>query len=234
MTEGTDIPLLREAGERLAATLDRLAADEEALRAPSRLPGWTRAHVLAHMALNAEGLARMVEGVHAGEPAPMYDADEARDRDIDELSSADGATLRDRGLAGSARLDRALTELSDQEWAATAERTPGGRAIAVRDVPGMRVTEIEVHHADLDYGYGPEDWPVEFAVIALDRARARIRTAFVASPDDVVRHWEYGECGDQPVQVTGPAWALAWWLTGRGEGEHLTSSTGVLPEIGAW
>ena len=45
---------LRDADHRLVRTVDGLS--DEQLAAPSLLPGWTRAHVVAHLALNAEAL----------------------------------------------------------------------------------------------------------------------------------------------------------------------------------
>jgi maleylpyruvate isomerase len=51
--------LLPEATQRLVRTVDRL--DDEALAAPSGLPGWTRGHVVAHLALNAEGMAAVLD-----------------------------------------------------------------------------------------------------------------------------------------------------------------------------
>ena len=50
---------------------------------------------------------------------------------------------------------------------------------------------------------------------------------------DLDGEWHYGPEGEGPV-VSGPAGALAWWLTGRGAGEGLTSSTNELPEMEAW
>ena len=50
--------LLPEATQRLVRTVDGL--DDDALAAPSGLPDWTRAHVVAHLALNAEGLASVL------------------------------------------------------------------------------------------------------------------------------------------------------------------------------
>ena len=29
-------------------------------------------------------------------------------------------------------------------------------------IPGMRHREVDIHHADLDAGYGPADWPEDF------------------------------------------------------------------------
>lgn len=244
MTDRTDTHLradlragVQDATDRLVRSVDRLCADPEALAAPSLLPGWSRAHVVAHLALNAEGLARVLEGLQSGEPATMYDSPEARDKDIEELATAGGTTLRDRIFGASTRFDEALAHLTDDHLDADVERTPGGPRFAVTSIPGARRTEVEVHHADLDVGYGPRDWPREFSALVLERFHTRAghaTTAFRAAPDDIVRTWEFGEPGDDTPTVSGPAWALAWWVTGRGDGEELTSSSGELPQIGAW
>ena len=67
------------------ALLDEVAASQRALestletltdqqaREPSRLPGWSRGHVVTHLARNADALNRFAVGVITGEPAPeMY------------------------------------------------------------------------------------------------------------------------------------------------------------------
>ena len=93
MDEGLDsspqgaFELLPEATQRLVRTVDGL--DDAALAAPSGLPDWTRAHVVAHLALNAEGLARVLTSRTEGRPTSMYRSDEARDGDIDDLAAAD-------------------------------------------------------------------------------------------------------------------------------------------------
>ena len=56
--------------DRLVRTVDAITDDQ--WRQPSLLPGWTRAHVVAHLTLNAEGLSGALEGVHEGRPVPMY------------------------------------------------------------------------------------------------------------------------------------------------------------------
>jgi uncharacterized protein (TIGR03083 family) len=39
---------------------------------PSALPGWSRQHVLAHVAANADALGNLVRWAATGEPTPMY------------------------------------------------------------------------------------------------------------------------------------------------------------------
>ena len=45
---------------------------DAALGEPSALPGWTRRHLLAHVAANAAALGNLVHWAATGEPTPMY------------------------------------------------------------------------------------------------------------------------------------------------------------------
>ncbi|WP_229856732.1 maleylpyruvate isomerase family mycothiol-dependent enzyme [Nocardioides flavus (ex Wang et al. 2016)] len=234
MSDAADrAPALLPAADRaLVRTVDGL--DDEAWAAPSLLPGWTRAHVLAHLALNAEGLAGVLDGARRGRPQPMYASAEARDGDIEDLAAAGPAELRDRFLASTTRFEDALAAMRDGDWTGRFERTPGGPEFALANVVLMRVREVEVHHADLDAGYAAEDWPEGFRTLLLDSMTRRSYPApFVVRPTDLDGTWAYGEGGGGPV-VTGPSAAAGWWLTGRGAGEGLTSDTTELPEVEAW
>ena len=93
--------LLPDATQRLVRTVDRL--DDKALAAPSGLPAWTRAHVVAHLALNAEGMAEVLHSRIEGRPTTMYRSDEARSGDIEELAAADRAERLRVALLGLAQ-----------------------------------------------------------------------------------------------------------------------------------
>jgi maleylpyruvate isomerase len=222
---------LSEATRRLVRTADAMT-DEQYAEA-SALPGWTRAHVLSHLALNAEGLAGALVGIVEGRPVPMYASQEARDADIAELGEKAPSAIRTRLLGGCTDLADAIAAVPEDESGLTLERTPGGRTFAVGDVPWMRLREVEIHHADLAAGYDRAAWSSEFAAHVLGGMAARAGSAgpFTARPVDLDREWSYGEGG--PV-VSGTAVDLAWWLTGRGSGEGLTTDGGVLPRMGAW
>jgi maleylpyruvate isomerase len=229
--------LLPAADQALVRTVDGL--EDAAWSAPSLLPGWTRAHVVAHLALNAEGLAGVLHGAHVGRPQPMYASPEARDGDIDELAGADPAELRERFLASTATFAQALEAMHADDWVGRFERTPGGPEFALANVALMRVREVEIHHADLDAGYTAADWPEGFRTLLLDSMTKRPYPApFVVRPTDLDGTWEYGDRGDRAVGtvpvVTGPSAAAGWWLTGRGSGEGLTSDTTELPEVETW
>lgn len=224
--------LLRAADQALVRTVDRL--DPAAYAEPSLLPGWTRGHVVAHLALNAEALAGVLHGAHVGQPQPMYASQEARDSDIEELAAGDTAALRERLLAGTGALARALDAMGEADWDGSFERTPGVRVIRVAAVPLMRLREVEIHHADLGAGYSHADWSADFGSVLLDSvAKFDHPRPLTVRPTDLDGEWRYGPEGEGPV-VSGPAGALAWWLTGRGAGEGLTSSTNEIPEMEAW
>lgn len=224
--------LLQDANARLVRTVDGLTDDD--WEVATGLPGWSRAHVVAHLALNSEGLAGAMGGVVAGEPVPMYASQEARDGDIEELAQAAPVELRARLLAGVTELEDALRAVPEDAWGAAIERTPGsGRAFVAAAVPGMRLREVEIHHADLGAGYSHRDWPTAFAALVLDAMvkRGGASDPFTADPTDLDGTWSFGEGGPT---VSGSAADLAWWLTGRGAGEGLTSDSGVLPGIEEW
>ena len=59
MPDAQHLALLDAGTRRLVRTVDAL--DDEQWPQPSLLPGWSRAHVVAHLLLNAEALAGALE-----------------------------------------------------------------------------------------------------------------------------------------------------------------------------
>ncbi len=211
-------------------TVDALADD--AWSAPSVCAGWSRAHVIAHLALNAEGLGGAVRGLLDGRPTTMYVSNERRDEDIVALAAAPPDQVRDRVRSSAVLFADAVTGLASLPEGTTFERTPGGVVVPAAVVPTLRLREVEIHHADLDAGYGHADWPAETAEAFLSRDAGRYDGAgFTAHATDLDREWSLGSpAADAPV-VSGPVSALAWWMTGRDPGGQLTSSTGTLPTM---
>ena len=231
-----DPDTIARADRALVRTVDALS--ESQYDEPSQLPGWTRAHVVAHLTLNGEGLAGVLHGAHVGRPQPMYASPEARVADIEELAAAAPDELRERFLAAIGRFGEALEAMHEADWEGRFERTPGGPDFALRNVVLMRLREVEIHHADLGVGYTADDWPADFRAILLESMTKRPYPApFDVRPTDLDHTWHYGasseEGGGGPV-VAGTSAALGWWLTGRGAGEGLTSDSNDLPEVETW
>ena len=59
-----------DATQRLLGTARVIA--EPDLRQPSLLPGWTRAHVLAHLARGADAMRTLMIGARSGQDRPAY------------------------------------------------------------------------------------------------------------------------------------------------------------------
>ena len=72
---------LGDSTDRLLATAGAL--DDAQAAAPSRLPGWTRGHILTHLARNADGFRNLLIWARTGTETPMYPSEESRDRDIE-------------------------------------------------------------------------------------------------------------------------------------------------------
>jgi maleylpyruvate isomerase len=66
---------LRELGVATGALLGDIGWLSDAdVRAASLLPGWTRGHVLTHVARNAEGGTRLLRWARTGEPSYEYES----------------------------------------------------------------------------------------------------------------------------------------------------------------
>ncbi len=138
--------------------------DEQAA-APCRLPGWTRAELITHLARNADGIRGMVEAANRGESAAMYPSAEARSAGIAEGRGVRASALRSDLRGAHDRLVEAWEALADGGWEirgrASADRT-------MREFVWVRRKEVEIHTVDLDLGLEPSDWPVAFVGPALD------------------------------------------------------------------
>ena len=72
---------LADASARLLTTVDGLS-DEE-VRGPSGLSGWSRGHLITHLARNADGIRNMLLCARTGEDAFMYPSGALRNADIE-------------------------------------------------------------------------------------------------------------------------------------------------------
>jgi maleylpyruvate isomerase len=167
--------------------VDRLGDDEMA--AATALPGWTRAHVVAHAHFNARALGRLAGWAATGTEQRMYASMEQRNAEIEEGARLPAAELRARVHASADELAVALDGLSPEAWQAEVV-TAQGRTVPATEIPWMRAREVCVHAVDLDAGVTFADLPPAFTAALVAEVASR-RAA-----------------GDE-----GPA--LAAWLTGR-------------------
>lgn len=235
-TAPTAIPNLVEmvvATTRYLGALSDLT--DEDMRAPSLLPGWTRGHVVTHLARNADAFCNLLHWAESGQEHYMYDSREQRDADIEAGANRSAHDLRVDASASAGRFIQAINELDVRHEDVLVSREPTGQTFPARDVATLRLVEVEIHHADLGIGYSPADWDPAFCDLVLarvvdDRADG---PAMVLKSTDTAGLWKYGVQGQGPT-IEGRACDLAWWVLGRGDGTGLTSDSDVLPELSRW
>lgn len=235
----TDPLLLTGEVDDATARLLRTVAGFDAadVAAASLLPGWTRGHVLTHLARNADAFVNLLTAARTGEPIPMYASADARTADIEAGAGRPLAALLDDLRRSSERFAEAVDAMPVEAWAATVETRRGPWPAAT--LVWGRLREIEVHHVDLTAGYRPADWPEAFG----QRLLHEVATGLADRPDapamvlriDGVRHeLVVGDPEGTPT-ITGPAPELAAWLIGRSAGEVLTvTPDGPLPTPPEW
>ncbi|HSE72860.1 MAG TPA: maleylpyruvate isomerase family mycothiol-dependent enzyme [Nocardioidaceae bacterium] len=207
---------------------------DEDMRAPSLLPGWSRGHVVTHLARNADALCNLLHWAETGVETPMYPSREQRDADIEAGAGRSAHDLRVDASASAGRFLQAINELDVRHEDALVSLMAGPEFPA-RDVALRRRIEVEVHHADLGLGFTHRDWDTEFAEVLLERVledRAD-GPAMVLRSTDTGNLWKYGVQGQGP-EISGRSVDLAWYAVGRGDGSGLVTDADVLPELGAW
>jgi maleylpyruvate isomerase len=227
------MPLVDEATDRVLA--DVRAMSEADLRAPSGLPGWTRGHVLSHLARNADALGNLFESARTGEQIYAYPSRERRASDIEAGAGRSMAELTADVVASHDAFRSGAKGITD--WNTPVSRMAGDPGIPVWWVPLLRLGELEIHHVDLDTGYGIAQWPAAWVRAFLPYAGSdlanRAEEPLAARPDG-------GETtigSDDPGArvVSGPPRTLLAWVIGRDDGSGLrVSPDGPLPTLGSW
>ncbi|MER7787335.1 maleylpyruvate isomerase family mycothiol-dependent enzyme [Streptomyces sp. NPDC097640] len=215
--------------QRLRTVLDGLT--EAAAREPSALPGWSRAHVLAHIDGVGSALARQVRFAMQGELVEVYDGGRpARDAGIEAGAKRTADELRHAVAETLTEVEGALTAVGPQDW----ERPVRYRDSDVRGVALCWWRELEFHTADTLLGRGPGDWSRDFCAHALDflAPRAPLDTRLTLEAADGPERRTYGS--GEPLTVRGRLADLTAWLAGRTPAGPLDSGPAPLPELRPW
>ena len=224
---------LRRAADAVAGITAKLT--EEDVKAPSELPGWTRGHVLAHVAGIANAMTRQLEYAGRGESIELYDGGfEGRTRAI-ELAA--GHSLSEHRTDMDAALERSLRAFAALD-AAGWNRPITYRGGVVFDGGLALWRELVIHTADLGAGLGPETWSRKFCEHLFDFLAARV------PPGDKLVLQPLGLPpvtlgGGRSTVISGMITDIAAWLAGRkpslGSLRASAAADGVdLPELLPW
>ncbi|VXB09601.1 Maleylpyruvate isomerase, mycothiol-dependent [Arthrobacter sp. 9AX] len=225
-------------------TTDVAKLSDADVKASSALPGWTRGHVLAHLAGISNAMARQLEYAARGETVELYDGGmDGRNKAIDMAAGHDAATHQADVAAALDRVLRAFDVLPGVKdssanqtgwWAPISYR--GG---VVLDGGLALWRELVIHNADLLTGRGPETWSRPFCAHLFDFLAARV------PPEEKLVLQPLGLApvsigtGNRSTVVSGMVTDIAAWLAGReptlGSLRASAAADGVdLPELLPW
>ncbi|MFD4951299.1 maleylpyruvate isomerase N-terminal domain-containing protein [Streptomyces sp. NPDC058451] len=188
--------------------LDAVAGlDEAGFSAPSVLPEWTRGHLVAHVAANADALCNLVHWAATGEETPMYASAEERAAGIAKGPALSADQLRSWLTTSAHRLAEGLDGLTGEQRQHKVV-TAQGRTVPATELPWMRAREVCVHAVDLGAGVVTfADLPKGFLTALV--AEISAKRGLTELPD-------------------GPLPEVAAWLAGR------PHSLADAPELGPW
>jgi maleylpyruvate isomerase len=229
-----DLDEIDRLAELLTSRLDGLT--DEQVRGPSRLPGWTRGHVLAHIAGVGNAVARQIENATAGrQTVDFYDGGQAgRDAAIEAAAADPAATHVARVGTTLARLRKAFARLTT----AVLDQPTGHRGRPVSALVRTWWREVGIHLTDLDLGVDHSVWDAAFRAHLADHLAGRV-------PRGVQLHLAAMDTGERRtlgdgelVVASGSANDLMAWLAGREPiGQVTFERAGIEvppPELGPW
>jgi maleylpyruvate isomerase len=215
---------LADATAGLIAGLDGLT-DGDA-RGLSRLPGWTRGHVLTHLARNAEGGARLLGWARTGIPGYEYRSVAARAAAIEEGAGRPPAALAADVGTTAAAFAVAAAAVPPDAWQSLVTWTTGQQTRAEL-IASSRLAEVLIHHVDLDVGFGPGSWPADFVGemlgVVVSTVNQRVLAPLTArlTAADTSRTFQIGGEAARAAEITGTEVELLAWLLGRSDGACL-------------
>lgn len=228
--------------------LTQLTAED--LRGPSLIPGWDRAHVVAHVGYHARELAHLIEEVRTGLPQTETELPQAHD--VDYGATLPEAALRNLHAHAAVHLNVEWRDLPADRWDAVVIRD-GRSPVHVAQTAWRRACEVWVRAVDLNVGARFEDFPPQLLERllhdALDDWKERSDQEFqelVLRPTD--RNVDYSTSQptgtsrsvmdadamlDHAVILEGTLAALTRWCLGRGTAGVLSTEEPV-PVLRPW
>jgi maleylpyruvate isomerase len=234
-----DIALVLEDCRSAGMTLCEAIAGvgDDFVRAPSRLPGWSRGHVLAHMVNAGDGVARQVEYAARGELIEFYDGGrDGRNAAIEADAKLPASAHQERVGRVIGRLSRTWPEIGSPLW----DQRVAYRDGTVVDVALTWWRELRIHLVDLDAGVGADTWSEEFCWHLFDFLAPRLPADMnVDLRPDGLEPWQAPDASSQSsIVVRGGVRDIAMWLAGRTPDQlpvaHAGGKQRILPALNPW
>ena len=226
--------LMRRGQAFWARALGEVRDDE--LAEPSLLPGWSRAHVIAHVGFNARAVARLVEWARTGIETPMYESTTQRGEEIEFGATLPADALRHLAAHASVHLNVEWRDLPAEAWSHPVV-TAQGRTVPAAETVWIRTREVWIHALDLRTGYTTRDFPEQLIDLLLEdliavwrRKRDDGDPDIVLEPIDRDRSYRVLDAdAADAVVVRGTAADLVGWGIGRSN-RGVTTPAGAAPD----
>ena len=154
------------AHQRLLVSLENLT--DEQCRQDSLLPNWSRGHVLTHLARNADSHVNLLQSAVRGEVGKQYPSIEKRNADIESGSSRNASELVVDLRVSIYGLEAAWASANERTWHGQG-RNLRGAVSEMSSLVFLRWREVEIHHADLNLGFGYDDLTPLYVRLELDQ-----------------------------------------------------------------
>lgn len=184
--------------------------------APSGLPGWTRKHLAAHVAANANAIGNLVHWAATGRETPMYSSPDARLAGIARGPTLTSDELLDWLSTSADDLEASMSALSLEQWQHQVV-TAQSRTVATTETPWMRAREVYVHAVDLGTGITFADLPEDY---------------LLALQEDVTT--KRASVGERIPELRGPLADITAYLTGRPYSDVTLTNGKPASTLGPW
>ncbi|RZT19883.1 maleylpyruvate isomerase [Kribbella sp. VKM Ac-2569] len=211
------------ADQLLAVTAD---LDDATARADSALPGWSRGHVITHIANFSEAMTRQVDQALQGRLVEVYDGGRpARDAAIEAGADRPAAELRSHVSQAVTTLLASWDKVGPTDWPLPILHRNSNLSA------GLQATwrELTIHTTDLDLGITPTTWSDDFCLHLLDFLRARTPDNTHLILKSPTHTWDNGTGTD--ITLEGTFTDLTAWYAGRPTPGPITGPT---PDLLPW
>lgn len=219
-----------DASQRLLG--DTIGISDAEWRAPSLLPGWSRAHVATHLARDADLLRELTRASLEGREPQLLDAG-ARFTALEQGADRDGLALQIDLDTSAGRLGQTWDDVVD--WQRPIHFEGGLSPLAL--LPLVRLHEICLHQLDLDRGFEVDqlDRTVSMWLLAwvVRRRRATWRGPTILLHQDSGETTTVGDDSvDQRIGPVSASDARLWaWLSGRLSAAAVSGAAGYQPAL---
>jgi maleylpyruvate isomerase len=224
----SDLSRLGRETDMFLATVSSLSHEE--LAAPSLCEGWTRAHVIAHVASSGRALVGLIDWATSGEERQLYASPEARAEAIAALAALPReellAEVRDSAAAFAGEAQRLTGEL------AIPEVKVGGRELPATSIVALRIAEVVVHHHDLETAWTIEEADPDSLLNAIEAVVRAIQAKGAPGMTLVTEERDHWIIGNGALHIESDREGLLKWLA-RGDAAHIEAE-GPVPALPSW